>query len=217
MSVKNYSSEDLRRDYQAETLSLEQIAQHPLEQFEIWFNQALEQGVLEPNAMTLSTVSAAGVPSARIVLLKGFDANGFFFYTNYQSQKAQDIAQNPHVSLVFNWLQLERQVCIIGKAEKLTAEHSDSYYNKRPIGSRIGAWTSPQSQAIPSRDVLDKRLDKMQQIFDNKTDIPRPPFWGGYCVKPYQIEFWQGRSSRLHDRIVFELKHDTWTKKRVAP
>lgn len=217
MKIRDDKAANLRKDYKSDSLSISDVADNPILQFQKWFNEALDGNILEPNAMTLSTVGKDGWPSARVVLLKGFDENGFLFYTNYQSSKAQQMAENPKVALVFNWLELERQVRIEGSVELASAATSDTYYNSRPKGSRLGAWVSPQSQSIDSRDFLEQRVDKVKSLFENQENIPRPPFWGGYRVKPRRIEFWQGRSSRLHDRVVYHLYHNEWQKERVAP
>lgn len=217
MRIQNDKIADLRRSYTSDTLSMAEILDNPIAQFQKWMNEAMEGKVLEPNAMTLATVGKNGWPSARIVLLKGLDEDGFLFYTNYQSEKARQMAENPKAALVFCWLEMERQVRIEGSIELATAEKSDNYYQSRPKGSRIGAWVSPQSNSIPSRDFLEKRVGEMTTLFNDKDEIPRPPFWGGYKLKPRKIEFWQGRSSRLHDRIVYHHHQGEWKIERVAP
>lgn len=217
MRIRDNKSENLRRDYKSNTLSMGEVSDNPISQFQKWFDEAIAAAVLEPNAMTLATVSEAGCPSARIVLLKGFNENGFFFYTNYQSRKAKQMAANPNVALVFNWLELERQVRIEGRVQLAAPDVSTRYYDSRPKGSRIGAWVSPQSSAIPSRDFLQDRVGQLTTLLDGKEAIPRPPFWGGYLVIPTHIEFWQGRSSRLHDRISYHRHQDEWHLERLAP
>lgn len=208
---------DLRQDYQHGTFDESHAAAHPIEQFESWFQVAVESGEPEPNAMTLST-AVDGRPSSRIVLLKDVDQRGFVFYTNYESRKGQEIARNPQVALTFWWTKTERQVRIEGRAVRVDARESDEYFNSRPRGSRLGAWASPQSQAIPSRDLLETRAQKLQEQYGEHVPIPRPPHWGGYRVVPDYIEFWQGRSSRLHDRLAYDLgEGDAWTLKRLAP
>jgi pyridoxamine 5'-phosphate oxidase len=166
--------------------------------------------------MALSTVTSGGKPSSRIVLLKGYDEQGFVFFTNYSSDKGQQISQNHFAALLFFWKELERQVRIEGVVSKVSDEESDAYFNSRPVGSRLGAWASPQSQKISDREVLNKELKKFTEQFDQE-DIPRPTHWGGYRVKPTKIEFWQGRSNRLHDRILYEQVNDNWLVSRLAP
>ncbi|MDR4126222.1 pyridoxamine 5'-phosphate oxidase [Yanghanlia caeni] len=205
---------DLRQKYGKFELLESGMAGTPFEQFTQWFAQALEAGVAEPNAMTLATVGPDQAPSARIVLLKGFDENGFVFYTNYESRKGRDLAAHPQAALLFFWQPLERQVRIEGRIEKTTAEESDAYFRSRPLGSRIGAWVSPQSQPI-SREALEARNAELTaQLGD---DPQRPPHWGGYRVVPHRVEFWQGRPSRLHDRLAYELQGDAWVLQRLAP
>ncbi len=210
---------DLRRDYQAGSLSIQDVDASPFIQFSNWMDEAIKAEVLEPNAMTLATVDGKGKPSARIVLLKGMDKRGLHFYTNYQSRKSKDIAMVPNVALVFNWLEQARQVRIEGRVELLEENLSDEYFASRPIKSRKGAWVSPQSQAIPNRDVLGDRAGKMEDIlWAGATEIHRPPFWGGYRVVPTLFEFWQGRSSRLHDRLLYTLEEgEVWRIERIAP
>lgn len=206
----------IRKEYSLNKLDEKSIAADPLKQFEVWFNEALTAKVLEPNAMTLATVSTNNRPSARIVLLKGFAKQGFTFYTNYQSSKGKELAENPYCALSFFWPELERQVRIEGVSERVSAEESDTYFNSRPLESRLGAWTSPQSSVISSRQILEERYLSVEKKFAGKS-VTRPTQWGGYLVKPFLIEFWQGRPSRLHDRIVFTLVDGKWSVSRLAP
>lgn len=208
---------DLRKEYTFQELSIEKTADEPFTQFQHWFQEALQAQLPEPNAMHLCTVSAEGRPSGRIVLLKGLETQGFVFYTNYQSRKGGDMASNSWVSLTFFWAELERQVRIEGKAAFTDAAKSDEYYHSRPRGSQLGAWASPQSQVIENRSVLEENLAKANAQFGSSSLIPRPPHWGGYCVVPDKVEFWQGRPSRLHDRIQYVKADNTWQKQRLAP
>ncbi|HEY4063230.1 MAG TPA: pyridoxamine 5'-phosphate oxidase [Puia sp.] len=208
---------DIRKEYKLQTLSEKDILADPFRQFEKWWNEALNAGIEEANAMTLATASADGMPDARIVLLKGFDEKGFTFYTNYNSSKGLQLLENPRASLVFFWKELERQVRIGGLVSLAPAKDSDEYFNSRPEGSRIGAWASPQSEVIDSREWLEENEGKIRSAFAGSS-IGRPPHWGGYQVKPTRIEFWQGRPSRLHDRILFSLQgNGRWTIERLAP
>jgi pyridoxamine 5'-phosphate oxidase len=207
---------DIRRDYSLQSLS-EKDSSSPFELFEKWWQEAVTAQIDEVNAMTLATASADGVPSARIVLLKGFSEKGFTFFTNYNSFKAKQLEENPRACLVFFWKELERQVRITGIIEKTAAEESDTYYHTRPEGSRIGAWASPQSQVIENREWLEENERKFRQEFHGKT-VARPPHWGGFRLKPVTIEFWQGRANRLHDRVQFSLLAEgIWTIERLAP
>ncbi len=208
---------DLRQDYKLRALELSDVAADPIMQFELWFQEALLSNLLEPNAMVLATTAADGMPSARVVLLKGVNQEGFVFYTNYESQKGQALAENPKAALVFNWLELQRQVRIQGTVEKVAAALSTSYYQSRPKSSQIGAWSSPQSQVIASRMLLEQAELALQAKYAETDVLPRPPHWGGYRVRPTVIEFWQGRSSRLHDRVRYRLENDVWVIERLAP
>jgi pyridoxamine 5'-phosphate oxidase len=209
--------ENLRIDYQKHSLTESDVKVSPFEQFGIWFNEAINAQVMEPNAMTLATATKEGIPSARIVLLKGFDEKGFSFYTNYLSKKGKDLAKNPHASIVFFWPELQRQVRIDGKITKLSKEESEAYFNVRPFESRIGAISSPQSQVIPNRESLEVVYKNMELKYQGK-HVPKPAHWGGYVLSPVAIEFWQGRPSRLHDRIKFILmEKGKWKIERLAP
>jgi len=212
---------DLRQDYQLRSLDTTDVSQNPFVQFKNWFGEALkianETKSFEANAMTLCTATPDGKPSARIVLLKGFDEKGFIFYTNYNSRKGQEIAANPNVTLVFYWHELQQQIRIEGQTHHVESSLSDEYYNSRPRKSRLGAWASPQSQTIPDRQILEQNMEQLHIQYTEDQAIPRPPHWGGYRVEPSVIEFWQGRSSRLHDRILYEKNKDTWKIQRLAP
>jgi pyridoxamine 5'-phosphate oxidase len=208
---------DIRTDYKLKALTEQQAKKDPIDQFSQWWEEAIAAEIEEVNAMTLATASSTGIPDARIVLLKEYDANGFVFFTNYTSAKGQQMEENPHATLVFFWKELERQVRISGRVERVSEEESDQYYNSRPEGSRIGAWASPQSQVIESREWLDQQDQQFRELFRSKP-ILRPPHWGGYRVKPIRIEFWQGRSNRLHDRLYYALNQQgSWTMERLAP
>lgn len=208
---------DIRKDYAARELLESSAAPAPVAQFRSWWEEAVHSRIDEVNAMTLATASPDGMPAARIVLLKGFDEDGFVFYTNYQSFKGMQLAENPRACLVFFWKELERQVRITGLVEKVAPAESDAYFQTRPEGSRIGAWTSPQSLVIPGRDWLEEAYAEQAGLMEG-TDIERPEFWGGYRVRPIIVEFWQGRPSRLHDRLQYTLEDNgQWKRERLAP
>ncbi|TNE72755.1 pyridoxamine 5'-phosphate oxidase [bacterium] len=207
---------DLRKDYAKAELSENDVDADPIVQFQTWFEQAAKAEVPEPNAMSIATVSASGKPSNRVVLLKGFDERGFVFYTNYNSRKGHEIENNPNVSLLFFWPELERQIRIEGIAEKISTADSMKYFFSRPVASQLGAWASAQSAIIEGRNILEKKMTELTDSFSGR-DIPFPQFWGGFRVVPESIEFWQGRKSRLHDRIQY-LKHgDVWRIQRLSP
>lgn len=208
---------DLRQEYRRTGLRRKDLKEDPLKQFELWFQQACEVNLPEPNAMSLATVSLTGEPSLRTVLLKYFDSEGFVFFTNYESTKARQIQDNPQVALLFLWVPLERQVKIVGKASKISTSESLKYFATRPRGSQLGAWCSQQSSVISSRQILEMKLDEMKRKFFNR-EVPLPSFWGGYRVVPHGIEFWQGRSNRLHDRFLYLRQEDgSWKIERLAP
>ena len=205
----------LRKNYTFGQLSETEVPHNPLVLFQLWFDQAVKAQCPEPNSMTLATADQAGNPSARIVLLQGADQKGFTFFTNYESQKGRELAIRPQAALLFHWHELERQVRIKGLVERVSAAESDEYFHSRPAASRIGAWASPQSSAIPSREFLEEAEKRYQAEFGDAP--PRPAHWGGYCLKPTEIEFWQGRPSRLHDRIHYQLDAANWKIERLAP
>jgi pyridoxamine 5'-phosphate oxidase len=205
----------IRRDYELKTLDESQVDRDPMKQFGVWMVEAIHAQVPEPTAMTLSTVDLKGRPSGRIVLLKGVDPRGFVFFTNYQSRKGREMAANPMAALTFMWKELERQVRIEGTVERVSADESTAYYDSRPLGSRIGAWASPQSEAIESRAWLEERWAGYTDRYGELP--PRPPHWGGYRVLPDHLEFWQGRTSRLHDRIAYARAAGGWRIQRLAP
>jgi len=206
----------LRRDYVSQPLTEESVAADPLEQFQHWFNEALAAEQPDVEAMTLATLTQAQRVTARIVLLKACDERGFVFFTNYQSNKGQELGQHPFAALTFYWHTLNRQVRIEGIVERVDATESAAYFQTRPRGSQIGAWASPQSQELASREILEAKVTELTQQYGSEP-IPCPPFWGGYLLRPDRIEFWQGRESRLHDRILFTLENGQWQRARLAP
>jgi pyridoxamine 5'-phosphate oxidase len=213
--IRNYIN-TLRHDFSKQALDEKDVLHNPVTQFSKWFHEAVDAKVNEPNAMSVSTVSKDGKPSSRIVLLRNFDENGFVFYTNYTSRKGEEIISNPHAAILFFWPELERQVRIEGVFTKQTSEESDLYFNSRPRASKLGAWTSAQSKVIANREILDEEYKKLSDKYPGE-EVPRPPYWGGYILKPYSFEFWQGRPSRLHDRLLFSLENDSWIIERLAP
>ncbi len=208
--------DDIRREYVAQGLNREDLFAEPLKQFELWLQQAVDAGIKDPTAMTLATVGADGAPSQRIVLLKQCDAKGFVFFTNYGSRKAQDIEQNPQVSLHFPWHMFERQVKVQGRATRISTAESLRYFLSRPHESQLAAWASKQSHSIRSRQVLLQQFEAMKQKFQ-QGEVPLPDFWGGYRVEPTAMEFWQGRENRLHDRFEYRLGEQGWSIERLAP
>lgn len=211
--------ENIRKSYLQNSLDEKDLFPDPMNMFYKWWDEALDSEIVEPNAMTLATVSTNGQPSARIVLLKGASAEGFEFYSNYESQKAREMEHNPKVALIFLWKELERQIRIEGIADKLSKEKSQVYFQSRPRGSQIGAWASAQSKVIPDRKVLEEAVEKISEQFENVDPLPCPDQWGGYMVKPNLIEFWQGRPERLHDRFRYTKneKEENWMIDRLAP
>lgn len=208
---------DLRREYTTLGLKSEDLDPNPIAQFRLWFDQAREAGLLEPNAMTLATADRSGFVTARTVLLKAYDDRGFVFFTNYTSQKALQIAENPHAALLFPWLPLERQVSVSGRVEKISTTESLAYFMSRPLGSRVGAWVSHQSQVVSSRKLLETKFHEMMEKFRNK-EVPLPDFWGGFRVVPQQIEFWQGGAYRLHDRFRYvRAEGENWEINQLQP
>ena len=207
---------DIRKDYQLQSLSEADVAASPVQQFGKWWDDAVNSKIDEVNAMTLATADANGIPSARIVLLKGYDENGFVFFTNYNSNKGNELEKNANACLVFFWKELERQVRITGITEKISDKESIAYFNSRPNGSKIGAWASPQSLAVAGKAWLKETFDYYRERFKHG-EIPKPPHWGGYRVKPFKVEFWQGRPSRMHDQIQYTLAENKWNIERLTP
>ncbi len=208
----------LRREYETQGLRRADLHHDPIEQFATWFSTAVSSELPDANAISLATATPEGKPSARIVLLKGFDQRGFVFFTNYQSNKGRELESNPWAAFVVYWAQLERQVCVGGRVEKTSREESKTYFDGRPRGSKLGAWVSHQSEVIDARRILDARLAEMTERFAGQDDIKLPPHWGGYRIVPATIEFWQGRANRLHDRFRYtRLPDDSWTIERLAP
>lgn len=207
---------DMRRDFESAGLDREALDDDPFRQFESWFNQAVEAGIEDPNALTLATADASGAPGARTVLLKYFDTAGFVFYTNYGSRKAQALAENPRAAMLFPWVPLNRQITVEGRVEKISRKESLRYFMSRPEGSQLGAWVSQQSAVIESRQALEMKLERMKARF-REGGIPLPEFWGGYRVIPERIEFWQGRPSRLHDRFEYRQEDGHWRINRLQP
>ncbi|ETZ22918.1 pyridoxamine 5'-phosphate oxidase [Pedobacter sp. V48] len=216
MDLTKENIQNLRQDYRSASLSENDVDRNPILQFKKWFQEAVSSQLYEPNVMTIATSDRFGKPTARIVLLKGIDEDGFVFYTNYESKKGHDLVENPQAALVFFWPELERQVRIEGVVSKVSEETSSEYFHSRPIGSQIGAMASPQSKVISDRESLERKVEQLTTQYADQ-EIPRPLHWGGYLVEPTHIEFWQGRPSRLHDRIVYDLVEGSWIINRLAP
>jgi pyridoxamine 5'-phosphate oxidase len=207
----------LRKEYTRSGLKESYVASDPIEQFRSWFDEVLAADLHEPNAMTLATATPEGRPSARVVLLKGFDERGFVFYTSYVGRKSEELETNPNCALVFYWGELERQVRVEGRASRVSEEESDEYFGSRPWGSQLGAWASEQSRPVEGRGALEERLRGLEAEYEGR-EVPRPPFWGGYQVEPEVIEFWQGRENRLHDRLVYRRSDNgEWGRERLQP
>ena len=206
----------LRKEYTRAGLAESDANPDPIAQFRRWFDDALAAGLREPNAMTLATATPDGRPSARVVLLKGFDERGFVFYTNYEGRKGEELEENPYCALVFYWAELERQVRVEGRVSRVPKRESDEYFGSRPRGSRLGAWASEQSRPVGGREVLEERLRVLEAEYEAR-EVPRPPFWGGYRVEPEVIEFWLGRENRLHDRLVYRRSGGGWGRERLQP
>jgi len=210
--------QQMRKEYSAEPFDISDVAEDPIQQFSRWFKEATEAELPEPNAMILATVGEQGRPSARVLLLKGFDKDGFVFFTNYNSRKGKELTHTPSAAMVFNWLELQRQVRIEGSVVKISPDDSTRYFQSRPKGSQIGAWASPQSEVIDSRSRIEDTVEQLEEQYKHEEELPRPEHWGGYLVRPAMVEFWQGRASRLHDRLQYIVQDDgSWTIERLAP
>ena len=217
MAIQHKDIAAIRQDYVLGSLSESDVDRNPVHQFKKWFDEAIHSEVIEPNAMVLSTVSSDQLPSSRVVLLKDIVAEGLVFFTNYESRKGKEMEENPFVALLFFWRELERQVRIEGRIQKVSDEESDEYFSERPRESQVGAWSSPQSTVIDSREFLQEKIQKYNEQFGAE-EIPRPGYWGGYIVEPYSMEFWQGRPGRLHDRLQYTLaENNHWIIRRLAP
>ena len=206
----------MRQEYAAGSLNETNMPQNPMEEFNVWLDFAINSGLTEPNAMTVATSTLDGKPSARVLLLKEVNDKGFVFFTNYLSRKGRELVVNPEVALVFDWHDIERQVRVEGRAEKLPEEESEAYFNERPEDAKIGAWASPQSKIVKDREELEKHLEEIEEQFEGMP-VHRPSHWGGYLIRPSFIEFWQGRPSRMHDRLVYYKTEEGWTMHRLAP
>ncbi len=212
-----HSLSEIRKEYSRATLDFTNVASDPIHQFTKWFDEAIKAKVLEPNAMSLATVSNDNRPSCRIVLLKGIEENRFLFYTNYQSHKGKELENNPVCALTFFWPELERQVRIEGAASRVGENQSMEYFQSRPLGAQVSAWASPQSSIIENRTILEERVKQIEKRFEGNNVLPRPHQWGGYAVEPHMIEFWQGRENRLHDRLEYVRVEGSWKLHRLAP
>jgi pyridoxamine 5'-phosphate oxidase len=211
------SISEIRKEYTKSFLDISTVNKDPIVQFSYWFQEAVDSGTLEPNAMSLATISEQGTPSSRIVLLKGIEHGQFLFYTNYQSQKGKELSRNPACAVVFFWAELERQIRMEGVASRIDSTASEKYFQSRPRQSQVGAWASPQSALIKDRMILESLAGKIETRFKGKDVLPKPKQWGGYAITPLEIEFWQGRPSRLHDRIVYTKVDEEWKINRLAP
>lgn len=215
--MKTYLSK-LRKDYKMMSLSEDEAGDDPIKLLEKWLSDAANNNVSEPNAMVLSTVDAQGIPHSRVLLLRNLEQKGLSFYTNYQSEKGMHLADNPHAAINFFWVDMERQVRIVGKVEKISVMESNEYFQSRPRQNQISAWASPQSEVVANREALEARFREFEQKFEGLQEIEKPPFWGGYRLSPSRMEFWQGRPGRLHDRIRFSLEEDqSWRRERLGP
>lgn len=214
MSLNDFS--DLRKEYSRHSLDESDVDLNPFAQFDLWFQQALNAHLPEPNAMALATATTDGKPSVRMVLLKGYDEHGFVFFTNYEGRKSVELMQNPKAALLFYWVELERQVRIEGVVEKTSRKDTEAYFQSRPLESKLGAWASRQSSVIPGRGVLEQKMTDLQEKYRDQ-EIPVPPTWGGFRIEPVVFEFWQGRANRLHDRIRYTLDGGVWTIERLSP
>jgi len=213
--LNNQELANLRRIWSTRKLDENSVAKNPVEQFSLWMTEAIEAQILDPNAMTLATADKDGIPSARIVLLKGIDEKGLVFFTNYGSRKSDDLLQNPKAAVVFFWKEVERQLRVMGKVIKISKSESEEYFKTRPYESRIGAWASKQSSIVPDRNYLEEKFEETKNKFPD--DVPLPDFWGGFRIIPERFEFWQGRESRLHDRVVYIKDNAEWKIMRLAP
>lgn len=217
MTTKDHDISSIRSDYTLGNLNENELVGDPIQQFQVWFDEALQQGVVEPNAMTLCTVSASGRPTGRIMLLKDIDESGFSFYTNYESRKGKELDGNPQATILFFWPALQRQVRIEGVVQKLPAEVADTYFQSRPKGSRLGAIASTQSREIAGRHVLEARINALEKEYEHEDFVPKPAYWGGYLLVPDRVEFWQGGGNRLHDRLCYIKSDNGWRIVRLAP
>ena len=214
--MNNNEISNLRKDYTLKELHKKNVSKNPFDQFSKWFDDAVKSKIEQPNAMILATATKDGIPSVRVVLLKGVDQDGFKFFTNYNSQKGRELNENPSASLLFFWFELERQIRISGRVEKVSQKESEEYFQTRPYESQLGAWASSQSEVIPDREFLDKKYEEFKMKF-KEGEVPLPPYWGGFKLIPHSFEFWQGRENRLHDRIQYLRVKDDWKIERLSP